>query len=83
MEKFISTFFIFTAVFLNTCSDDAQEPQIAIADTVLSSEEKVSENIVPKMKSNGLNFVWETQGFNNPESVIYDESTGTLVCYKC
>ena len=75
MEKLISTLLIFTAFFLSACSEDAQAPQVATTET--------ATNDMPEKKASGevaisLELLWETQGFNNPESVIYDASIDTL-----
>jgi len=75
MKKLISTLLIFTAFFLSACSEDAQAPQVATIET--------ATNDMPEKKASGeavvsLELLWETQGFNNPESVIYDASIDTL-----
>ena len=70
MEKFIYTLFIFTALFLSACSDDAQHTQVTTAES--------AENNSPEKGTVKLELLWEAQGFNNPESVIYHESSNTL-----
>ena len=70
MEKLIFTLLIFTALFLSACSDDAQAPQVTTAET--------AENNSPEKATVKLELLWEAQGFNNPESVIYHESSNTL-----
>ena len=74
MQKITYSLLIFTALILSACSEDSQEggkkdnkaPQVA-------SEESTPENNTAE-----LELVWETQGFNNPESVIYDASSDVL-----
>ncbi len=70
MEKLISTLLIFTVLILSACSDNAQTPQVITAET--------AENNSPEKGTAKLELLWETQGFNNPESVIYHESSNTL-----
>ena len=70
MEKLISTFFIFIVLILSACSDDAQHTQVTTAET--------AENNSPEKRMVKLELLWEAQGFNNPESVIYHESSNTL-----
>ncbi|MCH9049134.1 MAG: SMP-30/gluconolactonase/LRE family protein [Proteobacteria bacterium] len=70
MEKLISTLLIFTFLILSACSDDAQTPQVITAET--------AENNSPEKGTAKLELLWEAQGFNNPESVIYHESSNTL-----
>jgi len=70
MQKIIYSLLIFTIFSLNACSEDSQEenqaPQVA-------AEEKTIKNNTVQ-----LELVWETLGFNNPESVIYDPSNDVL-----
>jgi len=70
MEKITYSLLIFTALSLGGCSEDSQEenqtPQV-------TSEEKTAEN-----NTTQLELVWEAQGFNNPESVIYDPASDVL-----
>lgn len=74
MQKITYSLLIFTALILSACSEDSQEggkkdnkaPQVA-------SEESTHGNNTAE-----LELVWETQGFNNPESVIYDASSDVL-----
>jgi len=70
MEKIVYSLLISTALFLGACSEDSQEesksPQV-------TAEEKTAEN-----NTTQLELVWEIQGFNNPESVIYDASSDVL-----
>ncbi len=70
MEKIIYSLLISTALILGACSEDSQErsqtPQV-------TQEEKTPENNIAR-----LDLVWETQGFNNPESVVYDPSSDVL-----
>ncbi len=70
MEKLISTLLIFTVLILSACSDNAQTPQVITAET--------AENNSPEKGTAKLELLWEAQGFNNPESVIYHESSNTL-----
>ena len=70
MEKLISTLLIFIVLILSACSDDAQTPQVITAET--------AENNSPEKGTAKLELLWEAQGFNNPESVIYHESSNTL-----
>ena len=70
MEKLISTLLIFTFLILSACSDNAQTPQVITAET--------AENNSPEKGTAKLELLWEAQGFNNPESVIYHESSNTL-----
>lgn len=70
MQKIIYSLLIFTIFSLNACSEDSHEenqaPQVA-------AEEKTIKNNTAQ-----LELVWETLGFNNPESVIYDPSNDVL-----
>jgi len=66
MQKIIYSLIILTAFCLNACSEDSQAPQV-------TSEEKTPEKNIAQ-----LELVWEIQGFNNPESVVYDASTDVL-----
>jgi hypothetical protein len=66
MEKIVYSLLISTALFLGACSEDSQAPQA-------TAEEKTAEN-----NSTRLELIWETQGFNNPESVVYDASNDVL-----
>ena len=70
MQKIIYSLLIFTIFSLNACSEDSHEenqaPQVA-------AEEKTIKN-----NTTQLELVWETLGFNNPESVIYDPSNDVL-----
>ena len=65
MEKIVYNLLISTALFLSACSEESQPPQV-------TAEEKTTEKITQ------LELVWELQGFNNPESVIYDPSSDVL-----
>jgi len=65
MEKIVYSLLISTALFLSACSEESQPPQV-------TAEEKTPEKITQ------LELVWELQGFNNPESVIYDPSSDVL-----
>ncbi len=77
MEKIIYSLLISTALVLGACSEDNQEenkaPRITAEEISSVSEEKSPEN-----NTSLLELVWETQGFNNPESVIYDASSDVL-----
>jgi len=66
MQKIVYSLLVFTILFLSACSDDAQPPQVTL-------EEKTPVN-----NTTALELIWETQGFNNPESVIYDVSSDVL-----
>lgn len=70
MQKIIYSLLIFTIFSLNACSEDSQEenqaPQVA-------AEEKTIKN-----NTTQLELVWETLGFNNPESVVYDAASDIL-----
>ena len=66
MEKIIYSLLIFSGLFLNACSEDTQPTQV-------TSEKKAPENHTIR-----LELAWETRGFNNPESVIYDASSDIL-----
>jgi sugar lactone lactonase YvrE len=74
MQKITYSLLIFTALILSACSEDSQEegkkdnkaPQVA-------TEESTPENNTAR-----LELVWEVQGLNNPESVIYDASSDVL-----
>ncbi len=77
MEKIIYSLLISTALVLGACSEDNQEenkaPRITAEEISSVSEEKSTEN-----NTSLLELVWETQGFNNPESVINDASSDVL-----
>jgi len=80
MEKIIYSLLISTALFLGACSDDGlEESQEKSKAPQITSEEisSVSEK-TPVNNTVRLELFWETQGFNNPESVIYDVSSDTL-----
>ena len=66
MQKITYSLLIFTIFSLNACSDDSQAPQIT------------AEDKAPAKNTVRLELLWETQGFNNPESVIYDLSSDIL-----
>ena len=70
MKNLITTLLILTALFLGACSDDTQQSQVTTTET--------AENNAPKKGTVKLELLWETQGFNNPESVIYHQSSNTL-----
>ncbi len=70
MKNLISTLLILTALFLGACSDDTQQSQVTTTET--------TENNAPEKGTVKLELLWETQGFNNPESVIYHQSNNTL-----
>jgi len=70
VKNLISTLLILTALFLGACSDDTQQSQVTTTET--------AENNAPKKGTVKLELLWETQGFNNPESVIYHQSSNTL-----
>lgn len=70
MKNLISTLLILTALFLGACSDDTQQSQVTTTET--------TENNAPEKGTVKLELLWETQGFNNPESVIYHQSSNTL-----
>ncbi len=67
MKKIIYHLLILVSAFLSACSDEA--PQSSAED---SSLPVTTTNITTEQNSSKLKLVWETQGFNNPESVIYD-----------
>ena len=75
MTKLIYTLLILTTFVLSACSEEAQPPQGATNET--ASSEKVPGGETQKIGAK-LELVWETTGFNNPESVIYHESSDTL-----
>jgi len=66
MQKITFSLLISIAFFLGACSEENQAPQI-------TSEGKASEDNTAR-----LELVWEAQGFNNPESVVYDPSSDNL-----
>lgn len=66
MKKITYSLLIFATLFLNACSDDGQAPQVT------------AEDKAPAKNTVQLELLWEIQGFNNPESVIYDASIDTL-----
>lgn len=66
MEKITYSLLVFTTLVLNACSENSQSPQ-------MSTQEKTPEGNTVR-----LELVWEEQGFNNPESVIYDPSSEFL-----
>ena len=70
MKNLITTLLILTPLFLGACSDDTQQSQVTTTET--------AENNAPKKGTVKLELLWETQGFNNPESVIYHQSSNTL-----
>ncbi len=70
MQKITYSLFIFIALFLSACSEDSQEHS---QKTQVTPEEKTSESNTTR-----LDLVWEIQGFNNPESVIYDAASDIL-----
>lgn len=70
MKNLISTLLILTALFLGACSDDTQQSQVTTTET--------AEDNAPEKGTVKLELLWETQGFNNPESVIYHQSSNTL-----
>jgi outer membrane protein assembly factor BamB len=70
MQKITYSLLIFAALILSACSEESQEdntaPQVAIEDST------------PENNTSRLELVWETRGFNNPESVVYDPSSEIL-----
>jgi len=70
MQKIIYSLLIFTIFSLNACSEDSQEENQA--PQVVAEEKTIKNNTAQ------LQLVWETLGFNNPESVIYDPSNDVL-----
>ena len=75
MQKIIYSLFIFTTLFLNACSDDAQSPQVTAEGSISSEETSLS---TADTNGDKLDLAWELQGFNNPESVVYDTSSDIL-----
>jgi hypothetical protein len=75
MQNIFYSLLISITFFLSACSDDAQPPQAISEDTTLSES---TNSKTPEKDEAKLELVWETQGFNNPESVIYDASSDTL-----
>jgi len=75
MKKLSYTLLILTTFILGACSEEAKPPQGATNET--ASSEKVASGETQKIGVK-LELVWETTGFNNPESVIYHEPSDTL-----
>ncbi len=75
MTKLIYPLLILTAFVLSACSEEAQPPQGATNET--ASSKKVVSGEEQKIGTK-LELAWEMSGFNNPESVVYHESTDTL-----
>ena len=75
MQKIFYSLLISIIFFLCACSDDAQPPQAIAKDS--TSSERTSSN-TPEKDEAKLELAWEIQGFNNPESVIYDASSDIL-----
>ena len=73
MQKFIYSLLILTALFLSACSDETPEAKDSTAIEPAASEEKM-----PEKNMAGFELLWETSGLNNPESVIYHESSDVL-----
>ena len=69
MEKIIYSLFISTALFLGACSDNGQEQ---------SMKDSQAPQVTAENNTTRLELVWEIQGFNNPESVVYDPSSDIL-----
>jgi outer membrane protein assembly factor BamB len=70
MRNIIPASLIFISIILSACSDDAQQSQVPTTE--------MAENNSSKKATVKLELLWEAQGFNNPESVIYHESGNTL-----
>ena len=75
MTKLIYTLLILTTFVLSACSEETQPPQGATNET--ASSKKVVSGEEQKIGTK-LELAWEMSGFNNPESVVYHESTDTL-----
>lgn len=75
MTKHIYTLLILTAFIPGACSEEAQPPRGAINE--ITSSNKVASGEIQKIEAK-LELAWETSGFNNPESVVYHESTDTI-----
>ena len=75
MKKLSYTLLTLTTFILGACSEEAQPPQDTTNEN--TSFEKVTSGEEHKIGVK-LELVWETTGFNNPESVIYHESSDTL-----
>jgi len=75
MTKLIYTLLILTAFVLSACSEETQQPQGATNET--ASSKKVVSGETQKIAAK-LELAWETSGLNNPESVVYHESSDTL-----
>jgi hypothetical protein len=66
--------FISTFLFLGACSEDSQEESQGDNKT----SQGLTEEKTPGNNTSRLELVWETQGFNNPESVVYDAASDVL-----
>lgn len=75
MKKLSYTLLILTTFILSACSEEAQPPQDTTNET--ASSEKIASGEIHKTGTK-LELAWETTGFNNPESVVYHESSDTL-----
>ena len=75
MTKLIYPLLILTAFVLSACSEEAQPPQ-GVTNETASSKKAVSGE--EQKIGTKLELAWEMSGFNNPESVVYHESTDTL-----
>jgi len=70
MQKIVFSLLVFNVLFLSACSDDAQKES--------PTPQVTAEDKAPAKNTVRLELVWEIQGFNNPESVIYDASSDVL-----
>jgi len=68
MQKIIYSLLISTFLFLGACSEDNQEDSRAPQGV---TEEKIAGN-----NTSRLQLIWEAEGFNQPESVVYDATSG-------
>lgn len=66
MEKIRYSLLVLAALFLNACSENNQAPQAT------------TQEIAPEVNAVRLEQIWEAQGLKNPESVVYDPSSGLV-----
>ncbi|MFT5425718.1 MAG: hypothetical protein ACI9ZT_000650 [Gammaproteobacteria bacterium] len=78
MQKFIYSLLILTALSLSACSDETPEAKDSTAIEPAASEEKMPAMESTEKNVAGFELLWETSGLNNPESVIYHESSDVL-----
>ncbi len=69
--------FIIAGLLLSACSDEA--PSSKAAATEVTAEKSSSTMKAAEMnKSDNLELIWEIQGLDNPESVVYDAASDSL-----